>query len=386
MGHGDSAGYDSVLVLYFGGPEKPSDVMPFLRHVTRGRNVPEDRLTEVSEHYLSFGGRSPINDQARRMTAVLRTALRDRGVNVPVYWGNRNWHPFLADTLREMADAGHRRTVVYASSAFSSYPGCRQYLDDLAAARREVGGAAPILDKLPPFWDQPGFLDQVAAAADEAAGRLRRNAASGADAATTPTVVFTAHSIPLAMAAACSYENQLRTAAALVASRMTLPVEVSTAFQSRSGPPSQPWLEPDISDHLAQLAARSVRDVVVVPIGFLSDHMEVVYDLDQVAEKDAERLGLRMERAATVGTSARFVDAVADLLTAAIRGEPLPPGLSADPPSAYCHPDCCLPRRPSDNPQDDDPEQHKPRDDTLHDDRGRPRGRAVAPERASDEA
>ena len=327
--------YDSILVLYFGGPEQRSDVMPFLRHVTRGRNVPDDRLEVVAEHYALFGGRSPINDQARQMVGALRAALEQRRIDLPVFWGNRNWHPFVADTVRAMADAGHRRAIVYASSAFSSYPGCRQYLEDLESARIAVGPSAPLLDKLPPFWDQPGFLEEVARAADRAARRL------SADSDSRRAVVFTAHSIPADMAETSAYEEQLHKAAELVASRMSERGHVSLAYQSRSGPPSQPWLEPDISDHLTELAAKGIEEVVVVPIGFLSDHMEVVYDLDRVAALQAEHLGLRMERASTVGTSPHFVSTIADLVAAAVRGVRPTAGLAGAPVRSYCHPGCC---------------------------------------------
>lgn len=345
-----AAPYDSILVLYFGGPEQPSDVMPFLRHVTGGRDVPEERLEAVAQHYHLFGGRSPINDQAREMVVALRAALDERHVDVPIFWGNRNWHPFVADTVGAMADAGHRRAVVYASSAFSSYPGCRQYLEDLETARIEVGPAAPVLDKLPPFWDQPGFVEEVARAADRAARRLP----GGND--SRRAFVFTAHSIPTVMADTSDYEAQLREAVGLVASRMSEAAPVSLAFQSRSGPPSQPWLVPDVSDHLAELAAKGAEEVVVVPIGFLSDHMEVVYDLDRVAAADAERLGLRMERASTVGTSPLFVGAVADLLAAAVGGVRPPPGLAGDRAQRYCHAGCCpRPQRSPDRRRDAGP-------------------------------
>jgi protoporphyrin/coproporphyrin ferrochelatase len=273
-------GYDALLVVSFGGPEKHEDVIPFLENVLRGRNVPRERMLEVAAHYDHFDGRSPINDQNRELVARLRESLA-----LPVYWGNRNWHPFLTDTVRQMRDDGVRRAIAFATSAFGSYSGCRQYVENLDRARAAVEDA-PAIDKIPPFPDHPLFLEAMtdrvrAALAQLPEGRL----------------VFTAHSIPVAMAQASPYVRQLETACASVAASVGR-TEWNLVYQSRSGPPGQPWLEPDIVDFLRQIRA----DVVLAPIGFLSDHMEVLYDLDTEACAVCDDLGVKMVRAATVGT------------------------------------------------------------------------------------
>lgn len=302
-----TARYDAVLVVSFGGPEGMDDVMPFLANVVRGKNVPPERLREVAAHYEHFGGVSPIAAQCRALVAALREELERHGPPLPVYLGNRNWRPLLADTLRAMADDGVKRALALFTSAYGSYPGCRQYLEDVERARALVGERAPRVDKLRAFYNHPGFIEplaeQVKAALDQVP-EPRRAAAS---------LVFTAHSLPRALAAACDYEAELRDTAALV----SFPLgrrEHSLVYQSRSGPPSQPWLEPDIVDHLRALAREGVRDVVVAPIGFLSDHMEVVYDLDLEAKGRALELGLNMVRAGTVGTHPRFVAMIRELV------------------------------------------------------------------------
>ena len=340
--------YDAILVLSFGGPEGPDDVMPFLERVTGGRGVPRERLEEVAQHYLHFGGVSPINAQTATFLDALRRALEARGIGVPVYWGNRNWHPLLEDTVAAMERDGVGRAIAYATSTFSSYPGCRQYLEDLERARLVVGPSAPIVDKLVPCWDQRGFLEAVRDRALEGLDALP------ADARDRVELVFTAHSIPLSMASTSDYEAELAEASAWVAAAvdearrargLAGELEWSRAWQSRSGPPAQPWLEPDICDHLREVAKRATG-VVVVPIGFVSDHMEVAYDLDLEAAAVAESIGLPMVRAGTVGVASAFLDAVADLLAAKVEGRPVPAGIAKggarpDP----CSPGCC-PRPP----------------------------------------
>ena len=263
--------YDAILLVSFGGPEKTEDVIPFLENVLRGRNVPRERMLQVAGHYYHFGGRSPINDQCRELIAALR-----REIDLPIYWGNRNWHPMLADTVRQMAADGVRRALAIATSAYSSYSGCRQYIENIAAARAAVGPDAPEVDKLPPFWSHPGFVEANADRVSAALARIPEDRRAAA------RLVYTAHSIPLAMAATCRYEEQLVETARRVSERAAHD-EWDLVWQSRSGPPTQPWLEPDILDHLRALAENGVRDVVVSPLGFLSDHMEVMYDLDEEA-------------------------------------------------------------------------------------------------------
>ncbi len=319
--------FDALLVVSFGGPEGPDDVMPFLRRVTAGRGVPDDRLAVVAEHYRHFGGVSPINGQNRELIAAIESEFAGRGWTLPIYWGNRNWHPLLADPVRAMRDDGVERALAFVTSAFGSYSGCRQYREDIERARQEVGPGAPVIEKLRLYGDQPGFLDSVQAnvadALDQLPGRTRDQA----------RLVFTAHSIPLSMADVSPYEVQLREAAATVTSRLAGSYQWDLVWQSRSGPPSVPWLEPDIVDHLRTLAGSGVTDVVVVPIGFVSDHVEVQWDLDTEARAVADETGLRLVRAATVGTAAPFVTMIADLVAEAVALGQAP---------GVCAPGCCL--------------------------------------------
>ena len=289
---------DCLLLVGFGGPEGPADVLPFLENVTRGRGIPPERLQEVASHYLThFGGVSPINEQCRQLKAALELALPE----LPVYWGNRNWHPFLDQALEQMASDGRGHALALVTSAFPSYSGCRQYQEDIEQALRPGG---PRVSKLRHFYNEPGFLDT-----------MRRNVAAAASDLTAPRLVFTAHSIPTSLAATSgpdgnAYTDTLGTAAAAVAEGRPWDL----VFQSRSGPPQVPWLEPDVSDHLRALRAEGVIEVVLVPIGFISDHVEVVYDLDVVAAQTAQELGITMTRATTVGTDPEFVAMLADLV------------------------------------------------------------------------
>lgn len=305
--------FDALLVVSFGGPEGMDDVMPFLANVLRGRNVPESRMREVAHHYELFGGVSPINGQNRRLIGSLERELEKNGPRMPVYWGNRNWHPLLADTLRQMRDDGIRQALAFVTSAYSSYSGCRQYREDIERARAAVGEGAPRVEKLRAFYNHPGFVMPNAENLAAALGQIpseRRAAAR---------VAFTAHSIPAAMAAGCDYERQLLETCRLVAYVAGAYAGVGDinwrlVFQSRSGPPTQAWLEPDILDHLRALKGEGVTDVVVAPIGFISDHMEVLYDLDTEARQLSAELGLNMLRAATVGTHPQFVSMIRTLI------------------------------------------------------------------------
>jgi ferrochelatase len=305
--------YDALLLVSFGGPEGPEDVLPFLRNVTAGRNVPDSRLEQVAEHYYLFGGISPINQQCRDLRAAIEKDFESSGIDLPVYWGNRNWQPYLADTLATMAADGVTRGLALATSAYSSYSSCRQYLDDIDQARATVGPTAPRIDKITPYFRQPGFVESFVAAAGAARESLPRPVQAEVD------LVFTAHSIPTAMAelsgpAGGAYPAQLAEVAGRIARGLGVTRPWQLAYSSRSGPPSQPWLVPDVNDCLAGLAAGGSRGVVVVPIGFVSDHMEVRFDLDVEAARTAERLGLPFARAATPGTSAPFVAMITDLI------------------------------------------------------------------------
>ncbi|HEX5347032.1 MAG TPA: ferrochelatase [Pseudonocardiaceae bacterium] len=310
---------DALLVLSFGGPEGPDEVRPFLENVTRGRGVPPQRLAKVAQHYLHFGGVSPINRCNRTLIIAIEHALARAGLDLPVYFGNRNWHPMVEDTVAAMAADGVRRAAVFTTSAWGGYSGCRQYHEDIARARHAVGPGAPDLIKLRQFFDHPLF---IAACAD--ALRAARDQ-GGADA----RVVFTAHSVPLAADAAAGlaaqgghrYSEQVAEAARLVAAAAGVDSQ-DVVWQSRSGPPQVPWLEPDVVDHLDALHAAGVPGVVVAPIGFISDHLEVVWDLDHEARQRAATLGMTFVRAATPGTDPRFAGMVVELIAEQVHGAP----------------------------------------------------------------
>lgn len=305
--------YDAFLLLSFGGPEHPDDVMPFLRNVTRGRGVPEERLLEVAEHYYHFGGVSPINQQCRDLLAAIDADFAAHGVTMGTYWGNRNWQPMLADTVAQMRDDGVESALGFATSAYGGYSSCKQYWEDIAQARAKVGPGAPRIAKLRQFWDHPGFVEPHADAVRAALATLDPARRS------TTRLVFTAHSIPSSMAANAGpdggrYTAQLNETAALVHAAAAPELPWDLVWQSRSGPPQVPWLEPDINDHLTALADKDVTDVLVSPIGFVSDHLEVLWDLDNEALETAQNLGLGYARAATPGIDPRFVAMVRELV------------------------------------------------------------------------
>jgi ferrochelatase len=338
--------YDAILLHSFGGPEGPDDVIPFLENVTRGRGIPRERLAVVGEHYGLFGGVSPINDQNRALIAALRAELDAHGIELPIHWGNRNWHPLLDDAVREMVEAGHRRVLALVTSAFGSYSGCRQYRDDLDRAVAATGGTITI-DKAPLYWNHPGFLDAVT-------DRVLTGFAALGSAAADARLVFTAHSIPSSWVATSPYLDQLQAAAGEIARRVHDTIDRAVdatdwdlVFQSRSGPPHVPWLEPDVNDHLEALAATDVEAVLVVPLGFVSDHMEVVYDLDTEAAATADRLGLTLVRAGTAGTHPAFVAALRCVIQDALT-ETTPLAAVGEPWPNPCPEGCCaVPQRPA---------------------------------------
>lgn len=305
--------YDALLIVSFGGPEKREDVIPFLENVLRGKNVPHERMLEVAEHYYHFGGKSPINDQNRAFIAALREELNQHGISLPIYWGNRNWHPFLADTLQRMKADGVRHALAFATSAFSSYSGCRQYREDIAAARREVGEGAPEVDKIRVFSNHPGFIEAMAERVRDALGDVPAKRRADCP------LLFTAHSVPVSMAAGASYVPQLEDACRAIAGEVGSS-KWRLVYQSRSGAPGQPWLEPDVCEALRETHQSGARDVVVVPVGFLSDHMEVLYDLDTEARALCVELDLHMVRAGTVGTHPCFIRTVRELIEERIAG------------------------------------------------------------------
>ncbi|HEY2011953.1 MAG TPA: ferrochelatase [Bryobacteraceae bacterium] len=334
--------YDALLIVSFGGPEQPGDVIPFLENVLRGKNVPRERMLQVAEHYYHFGGKSPINDQNRALIAALDSEFKTHGLAMPIYWGNRNWHPLLADTLGQMREDGIGRALAFATSAFGSYSGCRQYLEDIERAREAAGSGAPEVHKLRTFHNHPGFIQ---AAADRVRTAFDRIPQPRRD--RTP-LVFTAHSIPLSMAETSPYVSQLEDSCRLVSEALGRPPG-TLVYQSRSGPPAQPWLEPDIGDYIRQLhAAGDLTDLVVVPIGFLSDHMEVVYDLDTEASELCGQLGVNLVRAGTVGGHPAFVSAIRELVLERRDGAERRSLGRMGPSPDFCAADCCpAPRRPA---------------------------------------
>lgn len=300
--------YDAFLLVSFGGPEGPDDVIPFLENVLRGKNVPRERMLEVAEHYNHFGGVSPINEQNRDLLAAIEEEFKTSGINLPVYWGNRNWHPTFPETLRQMRQDGRKRALAFFTSMFSCYSGCRQYRENIIAAREEVGDGAPIVEKVRFGFNHPGFIAAMKQRVEDAIRGFDGTASNEV------TLLFTAHSIPNSMADNCDYEKQLRESCRLIAEQ--LPVfGWELVYQSRSGPPQQPWLEPDVCDYISeQHKAGTLKAVVIVPVGFVSDHMEVMYDLDEEAASLCQELGLPMQRAGTAGTHPEFVGMIRDLV------------------------------------------------------------------------
>jgi ferrochelatase len=322
-----TAPYDALLVVSFGGPEKPDDVVPFLENVTRGRGIPRERLEEVGEHYFQLGGRSPLNDLNRAFIAAVEEDLRGNGIDLPVYWGNRNWDPYLTDALGQMAKDGVERAVCFVTSAYSSYSGCRQYRENLADAVADVEGA-PALDRVRHYFNHPGFVEPMVDATLAALADLP------ADARGDARLLFVTHSVPVSMndasgrggsraqtgsdGAGGAYLAQHESVAAEITERIRqhtghrFPSEM--VFCSRSGPPEVPWLGPDVNVRIEHAARHGVPAVVVVPIGFVADHMEVVYDLDTEARATADEAGIAFARAATAGVDPRFVAMVRDLV------------------------------------------------------------------------
>jgi protoporphyrin/coproporphyrin ferrochelatase len=341
--------YEAVLLVSFGGPERPEDVMPFLENVTRGRGIPPERLAEVGRHYLLFGGKSPINDQCRRLLIALTNELRRRGIQLPLYWGNRNWNPYLDNELGAIERDGPRRVLAIVTSAYPSYSSCRQYRENLFDAAQ---GTQVQIDRIRHYANHPGFVQASVDASLKALDTLGQRAEEA-------RLVFVTHSIPTAMAETAgpaprsrrgAYVDWHAAVASVVAHRIAQErarsYDHDLVYCSRSGPASQAWLEPDINDHLRQLAGRNVPAVVVVPIGFVSDHMEVVFDLDTEAAATAEECGMAFARAASAGDHPAFVSGLVDLMVeraAAARGEQAErPVLGSAPVGWYeCRPDCC---------------------------------------------
>ena len=338
--------FEAALLLSFGGPEGPEQVRPFLENVTRGRNVPPERLDEVAEHYLHFGGVSPINRINLALITQLRAELVDHGLDLPVYFGNRNWEPYVEESVATMRDNGIRRAAVFTTSAWSGYSSCTQYVEDIARARRVTGPEAPELVKLRPYFDHPLFVemfaDAIAAAAETLPAGLRCDA----------RLVFTAHSVPVTADQRCGpqlYSRQVAYATRLVAAVAGY-ADYDLTWQSRSGPPQVPWLEPDVADHLTTLAAAGTKAVIVCPIGFVADHIEVVWDLDHELRLQAEAAGIAFARATTPNADRRFARLAAGLIDelrldqapARVTGPDPVPGCLASINGAPCRPPHCV--------------------------------------------
>lgn len=328
--------YDALLLVSFGGPDGPDDVLPFLENVVRGKPVPRERLMEVAEHYYHYGGKSPINEQNLALIDALRKELAENGPALPIYFGNRNWHPLLPDTLRQMRDDGVKRALAFFTSGFSSYSGCRQYRENIADAQKEVGDDAPRVDLLRKFYNHPGFVEAVAELCEK---ELKTLSEEGLQKNKT---LFVAHSIPQVMADHCRYETQLEESSKLVAGLVGLK-DWELVYQSRSGPPNHPWLEPDICDRIEQLKDEGYKAVTVIPIGFISDHMEVLFDLDTEAVEKAQECGLEMARVETVGTHPKFVSMIGELIRERMGLQEERRAMGAFGPSYdVCPPNCCL--------------------------------------------
>lgn len=341
----DQVPIDSILFVSFGGPEGPADVMPFLENVLRGKNVPRERMLEVAEHYNHFGGVSPINQQCRDLIAAIQAELDRRGIKLPIYWGNRNWHPMLTNTLQTMQQDGRRRAIAFFTSMFSCYSGCRQYRENIAAAILQAGQGAPMVEKSRMGFNHPKFIEAQADCLREAFAKIDPNLRANTQ------VLFSAHSIPKSMADHSRYAMQLSEAARLVCEALGHK-NWEVVYQSRSGPPQQPWLEPDVCDRIEQLHSDSnIQSVIVQPIGFVSDHMEVLYDLDEEAQAKAKELGIHFVRAATVGLHPAFVSMAVDVIEERLTAGTARPAIGILGPSHdICPVDCCLypqPTRPS---------------------------------------
>ena len=334
--------YDAILLVSFGGPEGRDDVLPFLENVTRGRNIPRERLLEVAEHYYHFDGVSPINQQCRDLIEALRPELDKHGIDLPIFWGNRNWDPLLPDTLQKMKEAGVKQALAFVTASYSSWSSCRQYRENIADAQEAVGEGAPEVDKIRAFYNHPDFVAANAQLVQKSLDQIpveRRN---------KTRIAFTAHSIPNSMSDNCDYVQQLTECCRLVAEAVSIsPDHWRLVYQSRSGRPQDPWLEPDICDHLLTLKESGAEDVVVVPIGFLSDHMEVLFDLDCEAVDACKELGLNMVRCETVSTHPTFVGMIGKLVLERIAESPKEAVGQFGPNHDQCPLDCCpAPRRP----------------------------------------
>jgi protoporphyrin/coproporphyrin ferrochelatase len=327
-----STKYDAFLLVSFGGPEGMEEVLPFLRNVLRGRDVPEQRILAVAQHYELFGGISPINEQNRRLISALSSVIEFDGPKLPIYWGNRNWHPLLTDTVKQMADDGIRRAMAFVTAGYSSYSSCRQYLENVEQACNAAGPDAPQIEKIRPFYNHPDFIATNADNLRYALNSLPQHNRQDAE------IIFTAHSIPESMADGCRYVEQLQETASLIIAEAELTNKWQLAYQSRSGSPSQPWLGPDINLCIKELGQIKVKNVVIAPIGFISDHIEILYDLDTEAKQLCEKLGIGYIRAKTAGTHPKFISMIKKLVEEKIA---ICEENSPSPNNEFCFSGCC---------------------------------------------
>lgn len=329
--------YDAILFMSFGGPEKPEDVVPFLENVTRGRGIPKERLLEVGEHYYQFDGKSPINEQNLALIEALKEELTENGPDLPIYFGNRNWHPLITHTMQQMKDDGIKRAIAFFTSSFSSYSGCRQYREDIIRAQEAVGEGAPEVDKIRVFYNHPGFINPTVENIQTALEEWSE------DERDKVRIVFTAHSLPMAQVRNSAYEEQLKEACRIVA-EIIGKEDYVLVYQSRSGPPQMPWLEPDIIDYMEEIHEEGINDIIIMPIGFISAHMEVIFDLDTEAAQKADELGMKMIRAKTVDTAKPFVSMIRELIIERMTESPERVALGQfEANHDICPIDCCLP-------------------------------------------
>lgn len=332
----EAQSYDALLILSFGGPEAMDDVIPFLQNVAKGRNIPRERLEEVAAHYYDFGGVSPINGQNRALITGLEAEFQNHGLHLPIYFGNRNWHPFVADTIHQMRADGVQHVLVFVTSAFSSYSGCRQYREDVIRACEVVGEGVPVFDKLRVFYNHPGFVEPMIEKTQQALDQFPPVLQDDVH------LVFTAHSIPVSMAHNSDYVAQLEETCQLVAQGVGS-TNYKLVYQSRSGPPHIPWLEPELCEYLTHIKTHEMNNVVIIPIGFISDHMEVLFDLDTEAKQLAAELGINLVRAATVGTHPIFIKMIRELILERMTAHPERRYLGiCGPNHDICPMNCCL--------------------------------------------
>lgn len=329
--------FDAFFLISFGGPEGPDDVLPYMENVLRGKNVPRERMLEVCEHYYGFGGVSPINQQNRDLMAAIKAEFAEHHIDLPVYWGNRNWHPMIADTLREMKSDGITNALAFFTNGYSCYSGCRQYRENIADAQASIGEGAPGVHKTRMFFNHPLYIAASVDRVNDALNQIPEEKRA------STKFLFTAHSIPNSMADFCKYSTQLTESCRLIMEEVGKDLDWELVYQSRSGPPHQPWLEPDVCDRIEELHGEgNLNDIVMHPVGFVSDHMEVIYDLDTEAKDLCDKLGINMVRSLSVGVHSKFITMIRELVQERIAGAEKRAIGEMPPNWDVCPQDCCL--------------------------------------------